>query len=685
MPYNTNNPTGTNGSTDPRDLYDNAANFDLMSTSQTLTVVPDRLGQPRTTLHGYEVKANAAIDALGMYRLADQTFGGGTTITSNKQLLLWAVEDGGTGWHYYWTAEIASGGKIVPPGSTPASTGGEGPGGWLAWDDFAQRLAAIDSTELIAGIKASELALRLPAPFSTQIGGQLYKLKKDLNDPFQQKLGICFPGDSITWGMTVEGGSPIEPRSGTLTDVRNNGTSGSFVNLLRDALAKNYFPDGVRSFENWPTSPSGQSILKVQKTVSLLPDELTDDPFQFTLSGPRMVVSTSENALFLLDKQISFGQNTVSAGGATATGSIKFNFTGDTFDLVFTVTDSDSAQYQLYVDGVLQGTYNATSVAAGVPDITYSGFVTHTFTYVRDKQIEIRTVGKSNLNTQDFYRLKLEAIRINREITFSNQGIIGKDSVGYLSLISGVTAYDKYCFVQLGTNDRVPDFKPNGQSGFLEKYEALINALQLKSELILMIPPRLDTAIVPAGYMDVSDLRNVISFVADKYGIDLIDNYPLFSNYPTSVFLADLLHPNSFGHLIIFLNIYSSIVNAQIKGIQPKKTNDGTVGAGLVLREASYGVGSGKLTDEYSNISDLNFTANGLSGCFSTDDVFASNRVIVFSGCFDTAGGAQIAIDRSSNEIWFRRHSGNFIWSAPLRLWHSGNTTVDVNGFIKAL
>lgn len=158
MPYNTNNPTGTSGSADPRDLYDNAANFDLMSTSQTLTVVPDRLGQPRTTLHGYEVKANAVIDSMGMYRLADQTFGGGTTITSNKQLLLWATEDGGTGFHYYWTAEIPPGGKVVLPISTPDSTGGEGPGGWLAWDDLEQRLAtgsALIGGELSKDISAS--------------------------------------------------------------------------------------------------------------------------------------------------------------------------------------------------------------------------------------------------------------------------------------------------------------------------------------------------------------------------------------------------------------------------------------------------------------------------------------------------------------------------------------------------
>jgi hypothetical protein len=140
MRYNTNNPLGTYGSSDPRDLYDNAGNLDLGMNSLALSFI-DRLGTQRRTYKGFETNAQAIIDAMGMYRLADQTFGTGTTITSNKQLLLWSIEDGGTGFYYFWSAQIPPGGKVVPEDSSPISSGGEGPGGWLAWDDLEQRLA----------------------------------------------------------------------------------------------------------------------------------------------------------------------------------------------------------------------------------------------------------------------------------------------------------------------------------------------------------------------------------------------------------------------------------------------------------------------------------------------------------------------------------------------------------------
>ncbi|MFV3015260.1 hypothetical protein ACM9HO_06085, partial [Pseudomonas sp. KHB2.9] len=51
MAFNTGNPVEPNGSTDPRDLSDNAAIIDKFSTSNDLTW-PDRLGRVRKTLRG---------------------------------------------------------------------------------------------------------------------------------------------------------------------------------------------------------------------------------------------------------------------------------------------------------------------------------------------------------------------------------------------------------------------------------------------------------------------------------------------------------------------------------------------------------------------------------------------------------------------------------------------------------
>lgn len=59
--YNTGNPIG---STEVKDLYDNAQNFDTLSTTTTLEAVPDRLGVPRMTFHGFEQAAGRSISAF---------------------------------------------------------------------------------------------------------------------------------------------------------------------------------------------------------------------------------------------------------------------------------------------------------------------------------------------------------------------------------------------------------------------------------------------------------------------------------------------------------------------------------------------------------------------------------------------------------------------------------------------
>lgn len=59
--YNTGNPIG---STEVKDLYDNAQNFDTLSTTTTLETVPDRLGVPRMSLHGFEQEAKRRFESI---------------------------------------------------------------------------------------------------------------------------------------------------------------------------------------------------------------------------------------------------------------------------------------------------------------------------------------------------------------------------------------------------------------------------------------------------------------------------------------------------------------------------------------------------------------------------------------------------------------------------------------------
>lgn len=61
---------------------------------------------------------------IGIERIGD--FTAGCTVTARNQGVL---EVGGS--VYVWLGAFPTGGKVVPPGSTPASTGGVGPTGWL--------------------------------------------------------------------------------------------------------------------------------------------------------------------------------------------------------------------------------------------------------------------------------------------------------------------------------------------------------------------------------------------------------------------------------------------------------------------------------------------------------------------------------------------------------------------------
>ena len=135
--YNTGNPIE---STDVRDMSDNAKNLDLFSNSSELSF-DDRFGVERKTIHGMNsefdgmiVGMNSEFDAqilnMGFTRVG--TFLSGATLTNPRQTLLWDIADGGDGQEYGWSGTFAPHGKIVPPSSSPTSTGGVAIGAWVS-------------------------------------------------------------------------------------------------------------------------------------------------------------------------------------------------------------------------------------------------------------------------------------------------------------------------------------------------------------------------------------------------------------------------------------------------------------------------------------------------------------------------------------------------------------------------
>lgn len=125
----------------PRDLKFNAGKIDEFVTSMGWTYT-DRFGQKHYTIEGINYLSQQAMAAYGYVILTGKTFTTGATINNPNEVLLNTTD----GEYYKWTGSFASGGKVVPANSTPAGTGGIGPGAWIGVGDASLR-AALSSTE----------------------------------------------------------------------------------------------------------------------------------------------------------------------------------------------------------------------------------------------------------------------------------------------------------------------------------------------------------------------------------------------------------------------------------------------------------------------------------------------------------------------------------------------------------
>ncbi|EPV7992403.1 hypothetical protein N8V39_19980 [Enterobacter hormaechei subsp. steigerwaltii] len=130
----------------PIDLKFNAGKIDEFVTSMGWTYT-DRFGQKHYTIEGINYLAQQAMAAFGYVILTGKTFTTGATINNPNEVLLNTAD----GEYYKWTGSFASGPKVVPANSTPASTGGIGPGVWVGVGDASLRaaLAALGGAGLI--------------------------------------------------------------------------------------------------------------------------------------------------------------------------------------------------------------------------------------------------------------------------------------------------------------------------------------------------------------------------------------------------------------------------------------------------------------------------------------------------------------------------------------------------------
>lgn len=120
------------GSSNPHVLFKNTQNLDFALNSITATIWKDRFGKNRLSWYGIESLATQSMQNYGYITV--KSFELGATLCTPNTVLQWEENGEFYRWDGSWLTS-----KIVPPGSTPDSTGGIGPGTWVGVSDATLR------------------------------------------------------------------------------------------------------------------------------------------------------------------------------------------------------------------------------------------------------------------------------------------------------------------------------------------------------------------------------------------------------------------------------------------------------------------------------------------------------------------------------------------------------------------
>ena len=194
------------GSTSPYVLFDNSQNFDYAINDITRAIWNDRFGRMRQTWYGIEHMAIEAISSFGYITL--DSFQAGNTLTRPNEIL----RDTTTGEYYRWDGVFPEGGKIVPPGSTPDSTGGKGAGAWLSVGDGALRSQVFVSTKQNL---LNNLSAGLPANITGALNGITFDAAE--SELLLSKLNLVTAASAVTLYV-----SSVTVSSGDLCNVGAN-------------------------------------------------------------------------------------------------------------------------------------------------------------------------------------------------------------------------------------------------------------------------------------------------------------------------------------------------------------------------------------------------------------------------------------------------------------------------------
>lgn len=460
-------------------------------------------------------------------------------------------------------------------GATPFSTYAAMNSSPLADGDYA--IVTNDSDLAKNGVyeKVSGNWVYLKYNLSTQIssiknivnrlsGSSLRVLLNDLTNPLLD-VNIKLIGDSITWGVGASNTSPRLPYDKNLADGRNTTdvVSPSWANLLRQWLVKTYTDSDVVDEGNgsaygqtenmvfWSSNLKNLTLIDTRKNKSI---DLIDAKGWITDTSSASV--ESGEYVDLRNINVNFDGD--------APLAVEFVSNGSEVTIVYAKMDFGTLETyfaSVYVDG----DYHSKINIKGVASFNHK----HIITLPDDGKHTIRIVNNGTQNNL----LRIQHIEKTKVVRVKNDGISGTTSYGWLTsvkLSQSITPKDDHVFIMLGTNDRIKK-TINGQRALANNLRQIIGDTYMltnnKANIILMSANAVtqDQDPITSPYnMTMRTVNNEVKLAADDVGLSFISHYDATTQLKIDdvVFLADGLHPNDYGHALMFEGIKNAITKS---------------------------------------------------------------------------------------------------------------------------
>ena len=416
-----------------------------------------------------------------------------------------------------------------------------GTNGWQPW----VKIAIQTDLELIQA--------EMNAVFSKTMLGD--EIKLDLANPFKPTR-IKLIGDSITWGMGSSAGSPIEPRFGTLSDVRNTvdtSVSKTWANLLRSWIAKVY-GDGTVTADvagsGWTSCPIYTRWSEIYKTVKMINKE-------------GLVQTESQKLSYISHTTgLSFNGSSINMVGPNfpSLRPTEMEITLESDHIYFccskhAVGDSNDL-IEVYVDDELHSSF---SYYDTVTDINAQFKV--------EFPMGTHTLRFKNVSPNTNSYAVVWGFRVDKKIYLANDGIIGSSTKTWLdrnlfegSLSSGK---DDLILFMLGTNDRGT---VGGQDGYIKRLgECLtkMKALAPHAKIVMMSSTFASNENTTTYKFNMRDANAMMRNFAKANGIKFVSHYEYCAQklLDAESIWSDGLHLNDTGNRLYFENIINNLFN----------------------------------------------------------------------------------------------------------------------------